>query len=109
MSLTLDELPDALLIISFGGPRSSDEVVPFLRSVVRGRGVPEERLMKVAARYEQIGGRSPIVDATQALVEAVREHLAAHGPPLPVYLATRHGTPRLEETLTAMANPGSRF
>ena len=31
---------DALLLVSFGGPESRDEVIPFLENVTRGRGVP---------------------------------------------------------------------
>ena len=35
---------DAFVLLSFGGPEKPDDVMPFLRNVVRGRGVPEERL-----------------------------------------------------------------
>ena len=33
----------AVLVVSFGGPRSPEEVMPFLRRVSHGR-IPEERL-----------------------------------------------------------------
>ena len=108
MSLTLDEMPDALLILSFGGPAGPDEVMPFLRSVVKGAAVPEARLQEVAARYQRVGGRSPIVDATEALVSAVHTHLASDGPALPVYLATRNWTPSLVDTLAQMRDDGVR-
>ena len=36
---------DALLLVSFGGPEAKEEVMPFLRNVVRGKQVPEERLV----------------------------------------------------------------
>jgi len=39
---------DALLLLSFGGPEGPDDVLPFLENVVRGRGVPRERLLEVA-------------------------------------------------------------
>jgi ferrochelatase len=39
---------DAFLLLSFGGPEGPDDVMPFLRNVVRGRNVPEERLRQVA-------------------------------------------------------------
>ena len=106
MSLTLDELPDALLVVSFGGPSGPDEVRPFLESVVRGRGVPPERLDVVAQHYAHFGGRSPIVDATDALVVALREHLAADGPEIPVYLGNRHGQPLLADAMTRMRDDG---
>ena len=40
---------DAVLVQSFGGPEGPDEVLPFLRRVTAGRGVPDERLAKMAA------------------------------------------------------------
>ena len=42
---------DALLLLSFGGPEGPDDVLPFLENVVRGRGVPRERLLAVAEHY----------------------------------------------------------
>jgi len=42
---------DALLLVSFGGPEGPDDVMPFLRNVVRGRNVPEERIAEVAQHY----------------------------------------------------------
>lgn len=34
---------DAILLASFGGPEGQDDVIPFLRNVTAGRGIPEER------------------------------------------------------------------
>ena len=31
---------DAILLASFGGPEGQDDVIPFLRNVTRGRGIP---------------------------------------------------------------------
>ena len=51
---------NAFLLVSFGGPEGPDDVMPFLRNVTAGRGVPDERLAKVAEHYYQFGGVSPI-------------------------------------------------
>ena len=51
---------DALLLVSFGGPEGPDEVLPFLRNVLAGRNVPEERMAEVAEHYHHFGGISPI-------------------------------------------------
>jgi ferrochelatase len=42
---------DSVLVLSFGGPEKMDDVMPFLRNVLRGRNVPEERLREVAHHY----------------------------------------------------------
>lgn len=39
---TLDPY-DGVLLVSFGGPESPGQVLPFLRSVTAGRGIPDER------------------------------------------------------------------
>ena len=38
----------ALVVVSFGGPEGPAEVMPFLRRVTAGRGVPDDRLAVVA-------------------------------------------------------------
>ncbi|MCA8994418.1 MAG: ferrochelatase, partial [Planctomycetaceae bacterium] len=37
---------DALLFLSFGGPESRDDVIPFLENVLRGKNVPRERMLE---------------------------------------------------------------
>ena len=37
----------------------SEQVVPFLENVTRGRGIPRARLEKVGEHYFKLGGRSP--------------------------------------------------
>ena len=53
-------MTDALLVLSFGGPEGPDDVRPFLENVMRGRGVPPERLDEVEEHYQPFGGVSPI-------------------------------------------------
>jgi ferrochelatase len=99
---------DAFLLVSFGGPEAPAEVLPFLRNVTRGRGVPEERLAEVAEHYQHFGGRSPINDQCRALCDALRAEFAAHGPDLPVYWGNRNWDPFLADTLARMATDGIR-
>jgi ferrochelatase len=97
---------DALLLVSFGGPEGSDDVMPFLERVLRGRDVPQERLREVAAHYQHFGGRSPINDQCRELLSALRAELAREGPRLPVYWGNRNWHPFLVDTLRQMADDG---
>src|SRR5262245_24985806 len=97
---------DALLVVSFGGPDGPRDVIPFLENVLRGRHVPRERLLEVADHYYHFGGRSPINEQNRALVAAVEQELATHGPPLRVYWGNRNWHPLLTETLRQMASDG---
>ncbi len=100
--------PDAILVVSFGGPESPDEVLPFLESVTRGRGVPAERLLAVAGHYHHFGGRSPINDETRALITALKNLLKGENPPLPVYWGNRNWKPWLSDTIAQMSRDGIR-
>lgn len=99
---------DAVLVVSFGGPEGMDDVMPFLRNVTRGRGIPDERLATVAAQYELFGGVSPLNASNRALVAALEAELAARGPALPVYWGNRNWGPYLSEAVEAMRADGVR-
>jgi ferrochelatase len=68
---------DAFLLVSFGGPEGPGDVMPFLRNVTRGRGIPDERLAAVAEHYYATGGVSPINQQCRDLIEALREQFPA--------------------------------
>ena len=99
---------DAILVVSFGGPESTDEVIPFLENVLRGRNVPRERMLTVAEHYYHFGGKSPINQQTRELIAAIENELAQHGPKLPVYWGNRNWHPFLPETLRKMKEDGVR-
>jgi ferrochelatase len=91
---------DAILLASFGGPEGQDDVIPFLRNVTRGRGIPEERLEEVAHHYRAFGGISPINDQNRELKAALEAELARRGIDLPVLWGNRNWDPYLRDALT---------
>ncbi|WP_420833588.1 ferrochelatase [Salinibacterium metalliresistens] len=91
---------DAILLASFGGPEGQDDVIPFLRNVTRGRGIPEERLEEVAHHYRAFGGVSPINDQNRELKAALEAELARRGIDLPVLWGNRNWSPYLRDALT---------
>jgi protoporphyrin/coproporphyrin ferrochelatase len=99
---------DALLVVSFGGPESRAEVIPFLENVLRGRNVPRERMLAVAEHYYHFDGKSPINQQTRELISAIERELAAHRPKLPVYWGNRNWHPMLADTVRKMKSDGIR-
>jgi protoporphyrin/coproporphyrin ferrochelatase len=97
---------DAFVLLSFGGPEHPDDVMPFLRNVTRGRGVPEERLLEVAEHYYHFGGVSPINQQCRDLLAAVQADFAAHGVRLPAYWGNRNWQPMLADTVAQMRDDG---
>ncbi len=92
---------DAVLLAGFGGPEGPDDVMPFLRNVTRGRGIPEERLVEVSHHYLALGGVSPINDQNRALRDALTAELAARGIDLPVLWGNRNWNPFVADVITA--------
>jgi ferrochelatase len=99
---------DAFVLVSFGGPEGPEDVLPFLRNVTRGRGVPDERLAEVAEHYAHFGGVSPINAQNRDLLAALRTEFAAAGLDLPAYWGNRNWHPMLTDTVAAMRDAGVR-
>jgi len=97
---------DAILVVSFGGPESKDDVIPFLENVLRGKPVPRERMLEVAEHYYHFDGKSPINQQTRDLIAALKTELDQHGPKLPVYWGNRNWHPMLADTLRQMKQDG---
>nr|WP_227488096.1 ferrochelatase [Brachybacterium subflavum] len=99
---------DAVLLASFGGPEGQEDVMPFLRNVTRGRGIPDERLAEVGAHYRALGGRSPINAQNRRLLAALRTELDERGIAVPVHWGNRNWTPTMREAVERMREEGHR-
>src|SRR4051794_15261788 len=97
---------DAPLVVSFGGPESAEDVMPFLENVTRGRNIPRERLAEVAEHYHHFGGKSPINDQNRALIAGLQSELKGQGIELPIYWGNRNWHPYLPDALRAMRDDG---
>ncbi|MGD1106060.1 MAG: ferrochelatase [Terracidiphilus sp.] len=100
---------DAILVASFGGPESPEDVMPFLENVLRGKNVPPERMLEVAEHYYHFSGKSPINDQNRQLIAALKAELAQHGPRLPIYWGNRNWDPMFADTLQKMTADGVRL
>ncbi|WP_127791980.1 ferrochelatase [Agromyces sp. LHK192] len=97
---------DAILLAGFGGPEGQDDVIPFLRNVTGGRGIPDERLEEVAHHYRHFGGISPINEQNRALKAALEAELASRGIDLPVLWGNRNWDPYLNDALAEAKRQG---
>jgi len=90
---------DAILLAGFGGPEGQDDVIPFLRNVTRGRGIPDERLEEVAHHYRHFGGVSPINEHNRELKAALEAELERRGIDLPVIWGNRNWEPYMPDAV----------
>src|SRR5664279_3574007 len=99
---------DGILLLSFGGPEKPEDVMPFLRIVTAGRGIPDERLSAVAQHYYSFGGESPINEQNRLLLAALRSELDRRELSTPLVWGNRNFAPLLIDTLRDAHEAGMR-
>jgi len=95
----------AIMLLAFGGPRSLDEVVPFMEQLM-GKQPSSEQIEGLQRRYQAIGGASPLPETTRRQARALEKALKKTGRPLPVFVGMRHGHPLIAETLEEIRKRG---
>ncbi|CAM3499926.1 ferrochelatase [Isoptericola cucumis] len=98
---------DALLLYSFGGPNKPEDVVPFLRNVTAGKGIPDSRLEEVGEHYYGFGGKSPINEQNLALKAALEAELADRGIDLPIVWGNRNWEPYTTDAIGELERLGA--
>ncbi len=97
----------AVLLMSYGTPAGSDEILPYYTDIRRGRAPTAEQLADLTARYKAIGGVSPLVARTEAQRIALERELDKIAPgEFHVQLGFKHSHPKIEETVTDLARQG---
>ena len=95
--------PTGVMLMAYGGPNSLDDIEPYLLDVRGGRPMPAPFLAEIRHRYELIGGRSPILELTQAQACALQ---AALGDGYRVYVGMRHWRPYIKDAMAQVAADG---
>ena len=93
-----------VLVMAYGGPNNLDEVEPYLLDVRGYRPTAPEIVHEVRERYKLIGGRSPILEQTQAQAAALQAALGTHT--FTTFVGMRHWHPYLKDTLAQMSAQG---
>jgi ferrochelatase len=99
----------AVLLMAYGTPRSPDEILPYYTDIRRGRPPTDELLAELTARYEAIGGVSPLAQLTEAQRDALQAELDDLAPgTYDVVLGLKHADPKIEATVDDLAARGYR-
>ena len=93
---------DSLLLLTYGGPETVEQIRPFIEKVLGEHATPS-RIEASVARYEQLGGVSPINEQSRALLVRLVNKMMTAENPVPVYWATLYSNPSVEEIVAQMA------
>ena len=97
-----------VLVMAYGGPRSLDDIGPYLRDVRSFRETPQAAIDEVKRRYELIGGRSPILQRTEEQAAALGRVLRAGGGDFDSIVGMRHWHPYISDALARLEERGIR-
>lgn len=101
-------MPVAVLLMAYGTPDTLDAVEPYYTHIRGGRAPSAEAVANLRARYERVGGTTPLLALTRAVRDRLAERLAAEGESRPVYVGMKHWHPYIAETVATMAADGVR-
>ena len=93
--------------MAYGTPRSTEEILPYYTDIRRGRVPTPEQLADLTARYDAIGGISPLAARTEAQRDALQHALDTISPDkFHVQLGLKHAHPMIEESVNDLAQQG---
>ncbi len=93
--------------MAYGTPRSTEEILPYYTDIRRGRVPTPEQLADLTARYDAIGGISPLAARTEAQRDALQRALDTEAPgEYHVQLGLKHAHPMIEESVDDLAQQG---
>jgi protoporphyrin/coproporphyrin ferrochelatase len=92
-----------VLLMAYGTPGNLDEVEPFYTDIRGGRPPSPELLANLRARYQAIGGRTPLLGITRQQAERLEQALGAE---YRVWVGMRHWHPYIRESVAEMEAAG---
>ncbi len=97
----------AVLLMAYGTPRTPAEIEPYYTDIRRGRAPTPEQLADLIARYDAIGGISPLAARTEAQRDALQSALNEIAPDkYEVVLGLKHAAPMIETAVNDLAARG---
>jgi protoporphyrin/coproporphyrin ferrochelatase len=101
------EGPVGLVVMAYGTPRRPEDVEAYYTHIRRGKAPTPELLAELTARYDAIGGISPLAERTEAQRAAIERGLEARRPGRwRVVLGQKHAAPFIEDAVAALADDG---
>lgn len=100
-----------VLLMAYGGPTSLDQIPAYLNDVREGRAPSDELVAEMTHRYAAIGGRSPILELTEAQARGIERQLndeqaRESGVRYRVYVGMRHWHPYIREVMPRIVADG---
>ena len=91
--------PTGVVVMAYGTPASPADIEPYYTHIRRGRAPTPEQLDDLRARYDAIGGASPLRAITERQVARLADALGDH---YRVVLGMKHASPFIEDAVATL-------
>jgi len=92
----------AVIVMAYGTPKDLDDVLPYYTHIRRGSPPPPELLKELTDRYAAIGGRSPLLEITEAQRLGIESRVGTK-----TYLGQKHAAPFIGEAVESAIKDGA--
>jgi ferrochelatase len=97
------------LLLAYGSPSLPDDVEPYFTHIRGGRPPSPEAVARLKARYDEIGGRTPLLDISNETAGALQVELDAQSPGMyRTYVAMKHWHPFIADVAPRIVADGAR-
>lgn len=97
----------AIILLAHGAPLRVQDIPKYLKNIRGGKNSTTEVIQEVASRYQQIGGRSPLLDITTAQAEALEQYLNQGEDQFKVYVGMRTWSPYIKDAVNQAVSDGA--
>ena len=99
---------DAVLLMAYGTPERLEDVKPYFTHIRGGREPSPDAVANLRARYERVGGGTPLRRITEQVRERLERALHDAGSPRRVYFGMKHWHPYVAESMQEMQRDGMK-
>jgi ferrochelatase len=99
--------PIGVVVMAYGTPATPADIPAYYTHIRRGNAPTPEQLADLTARYDAIGGVSPLAERTEAQRAAIEAALETGAPGrYRVVLGQKHAAPFIEDAVAGLARTG---
>ena len=96
-----------VVVMAYGTPATRDDIEAYYTHIRRGSAPSADQLAELTARYDAIGGTSPLAERTEAQRAAIQRALDERAPGrCRVVLGQKHAAPFIEDAVASLADDG---
>ena len=96
----------AVFLMAHGAPTNADDIPLYLKNIRGGTDSSPEVVQIIRARYEAIGGSSPLLEITRSQAENLEKFLNQNGGNFKVYIGMRNWAPYISDVVKQMLEDG---